>query len=135
MVFRDYQFIVIQVKYLPECPDHSCVCCNTARKYDRLDHLPASCDIASEVTGEGKAQAGHDVVKWCGNLLVMDHIALGKHAASARNARRINRSQGHFPELPFDRDTYPFGLLVEEGTCPGGTDAVHLKIDEPGMTA
>ena len=91
MMIRYYQFIPVQGKYIPECPHHAGVCRHSSGKYDRFFEFPALCNIAPEISCKGKTQSCHNIVKRCGNLLMMNHVALCKHTASSCNTGRINR--------------------------------------------
>ncbi len=96
-------------------------------KRDGFDESPSRCDVALEISGQGKAEAGNDIIVGGGDLLQVDHIRLCKDTASSGNPGRVLRPQCQFPEL-LDGQTQTAGLLVQKRARSRRAKGVHGEI-------
>ncbi len=68
----------------------------------------------------------------CGNLLKVDHITLGKNAATPCNSWWVFRFEGKFTKLIFNGYANAVGLLVKEGTRSCCAESIEFKIGKAG---
>ncbi len=88
-------------------------------------------DGAPEVADDGVAQPAQHLRRAVALLLRVDHVALGEHAAAPGDARRLAGVEDDVSHV-LDVVQQTAGLLVHEGTGPGGTVAVRLIVGDPG---
>ena len=127
-VFGHDQFAVFQTADTLERPHHARIGRHASVKRDGAGKLLALGDRALEVPRKGHAQARDDVVIRRGDLLEVDHVGLGEHAAASGDAGRVFGLQGQAAELVFDAHAQAGGLLVEKRSGPRGADRVHREV-------
>ncbi len=119
-----------QGKHFAEGPAHAEVRGHAAEEQKRRMELFALAHGGLEIPGHGKTEPGHDIVIRRGALLEMDHVALGKDTAPARNTRRLCGFEGDGAEL-FDREMKARGLLIEKRSGARGAGRIHGKVFDP----
>ena len=70
----------------------------------------------------------------CCDLLEVNHVALGKHAATAGDPRRVLRPERKLTKLALDGHADPACLLVKERARAGRADTVHREVMQPGTS-
>jgi hypothetical protein len=106
---------------------HAHVGCHASLERNGFHEILSFSDVAHEVTGQGIAETGNDVVIGCGNLLKMDHVRFRKDTAPACNARRVLGFQGELSKF-LNGQAETAGLLIQERARPRGTQRVHGEI-------
>ncbi len=99
MVRGDDEFILAQPQDIAKGPPHPCVGRHPPLKGHGPSELPPRADVALEVSRQGIAEPGHDVVVRGSDLLEVDHVRLGKDAAPPGDPRGGLRLQGQSAEL------------------------------------
>ena len=116
-----------ELQHVLERPAHPGVLGDAAQEQHGRDELLALAHGGLEVPGHGIAEPGDDIVVGRGDLLEVDHVALGEDAAAAGDGGWGLGLEGDGAEL-LDREVEARRLLVEEGTGAGGTGGVHGEI-------
>ncbi len=88
-VFRNDEVLFLQLKDIQKRTAHTHIGGNPSLETDGLCERPALPDVAFEISGQGVAEPCHNVVVRGGDLLEMDHVRLGKHAAPTGNTGRV----------------------------------------------
>ncbi len=133
-MLRHGQVGLAELQDLPEGPAHAEVRRDAAEEEDRRVEGPALADRGLEVPGHGEAEPGDDVMVRRGDLLEMDHVALGEDAASPRHGRGRPGAKRDLAEL-LDGEMEAVGLLVQEGAGAGCAGGVHGEVLDPDAAA
>ena len=126
----DYQLPVGESQQLAERPHHAGVAGHATLECNGARDLLSPGEVALHVAGHGETEACRDIGNGRGNLLEVDHVALGKDTAPPGDPRRAVRLQGKLPELSLDGKPHPLCLLIEKRAGARGADAVQGKVLE-----
>ncbi len=88
-VFRNDQIPLFEFQDIQKRPAHACVGGHTSLKTDGFNESPPFADVALKIPGQGIAESRDDVVVGRGDLLEMNHVRLGKDAATSSNSGGI----------------------------------------------
>ena len=110
-VFGDDKLIFREIENFEKCSTHARVSGNAALKSDRWLKRNASADGAFKVSRDRETETSDDIMIRGGDLLQVNHIALGKDAATPGNARGIFRLECKCSEF-FNGKVEAVSLLI-----------------------
>ena len=126
-MLRHDNILFIYLENFPESPDHPLIGGHAALEGDGLFYVNTLGNTALEITGHGKAQPGQDIADGRADLLEMNHIALGKDAATGRHGGRMFGIQSRLAHV-FYLNAHPRCLLVQERAGAGRAGRISGEI-------
>ena len=117
-----------------EVTPHRHIACHAAAKDQRLQNGPPPQNRVGDISGEAVTKSVTNRFQAMPFLLGMDEIGLRKHGTARRNAGARRRVFHCKPaKLRGIRQIEAPGLLIEEGTGPGGTGRAAAAAEIPAV--